>query len=111
MFHLIKKQKIEKTFPTFQEAFNFKNNCDYIQDEKGYKYFSDGTGDGFRALKESNSFWGGSHTGIYNQKKLSIHCLIANARWIYWLFGLDESLSYLKRVRTNTQQKTLKLVA
>lgn len=101
MFSLIQKQKVKQEFNTFTEALAFKHHGDYIQDEKGYKYFSDGTGDGFRALKESNSFWTLSHTGIYNQKKLSMTCLIANARWIYWTFGLGESLLYLKRVRSS----------
>ena len=94
----------------FDYAMKMAGSGKYVRDEKGYKYFTDGTGDGFRSLKQSNKerFYG-TH-GIYDQSKLELKHVISNAKWIYYSFGLQESLAYIARIRERKESKQIKII-
>lgn len=108
MFKVIEKDGTIRTFDSFDEAKKKGIICPVI-DEKGYKYFYDGTGDGYRSLKESNKDCFYSNHGIYNQTKLSIGSVISNAKWILYCHGIKESLDYIKRVKSKKETGSIEI--
>lgn len=102
MYKVIKKDNsVFGSYPTFSEAWRFIYHGEKIVDDKGYAFFADGTGIGFRALLQSNGFSFYAKHGIYNQNTSKTEIILANARWVRWTFGLADSLAYLQRVRAN----------
>ena len=110
MFEVVLRDEKSIMVDSFEEAINRARSGKYVKDSIGYKYFTDGTGDGFRALKQSNEQFFYSSDGIYNQKKIELRHVLSNAKWIYYSFGIQESLDCLARVKEKRNSKELKII-
>ena len=103
-------RKTTLQFTTFSEALsNIRGTSNYITDAQGYKYFGDGTGLGFRALKQSNQELFYNTNGVYSQKKLKFKNLYSNARSVLHNFGHPDALQYIARVRALKSQNQINI--
>ena len=99
-----------KEFMKLRDGFN--SYC-MAQDEKGYKYFTDGTGIGFCACnvwyseldsKPMVTNWKDFKGSRYSQEGISFYSLLRLAHDIRREFGSNEAYEYLKRLRTRRKK-------
>jgi len=92
------------SFKNFSDAFGAlrkRHDAYYVLDNQGYKYFSDGTGNGFSLLLQSNEGCQQSSWGRYNQKGMELGVIKRIAQELVW-DGRPKSevKDYFTRIRT-----------
>lgn len=104
-----KANRLLGSFKDFETAMKAARRH-FVTDDEGLRYFGDGTGTGFSALKQSNKDTLYENWPVYNQKARHLTTIKAASWHIFWQTGSIKAVkNYHNRVREQLKIGTLKL--